>query len=372
MTALLAVALLKSALVALVGLATLGALWRWRPGPVDAFRLIVCGVVMGCAFPVIEVSSARLLGTHVFHSIAVLLYIGMIAFPLVGVAVLLAAWLQRVEVTRAGKALAGLAISFFFLGAWANLIEPHWLVLERAEVVLPPERAPATPISVGVIADLQTDHIGDYEHDAIDRLMALEPDVIVLPGDVYDSREPEAMISDVQELFSRLEAPGGVWLVEGDHDRREVLARMVEGTGVELLYNETRRVKVRGHEVAITGIQGRYDTDDASDAIASLTREGPSTIKLLVSHRPGVVKTMPGAGRVDLVLAGHTHGGQVNIPGFGPPLTLSVVERDVAAGGLHVVGGQTLYVSRGVGMLRGGAPALRFNCRPEISLLTLK
>lgn len=372
MTALVVVALLKSFFVALLGGVVLAVLVARRPGPLGVFRLFVCGAAMILAFPFIELFSARAFGAHIFHSIAVLFYIGMFSFPLVGGAVLIAGWSGRVEVTRAGRALAIMASCFFLLGVWVNQVEPRWLVLERAEVTLPDERAPGAPIRVGVIADLQTDRIGDYEHDAVERLMALEPDVIVLPGDVYDSRDPEAMIPDVRALFSKLEAPGGVWLVEGDHDRREVLARMVEGTGVELLYNESRRVQVRDRAIAIAGIQARYDTADADAAIRALTREDSSTIKLLVSHRPGVVKTMPGAGRVDLVVAGHTHGGQVNIPGFGPPLTLSSVAREVAAGGLHHVGGQALYVSRGVGMLRGGAPALRFNCRPEISLVEMK
>jgi predicted MPP superfamily phosphohydrolase len=59
------------------------------------------------------------------------------------------------------------------------------------------------------------------------------------------------------------------------------------------------------------------------------------------------------------------------IPGFGPPLTLSGVPRAVAAGGLHTVAGQRIYVSRGIGMERGSAPPVRLFCRPELTVLTL-
>jgi predicted MPP superfamily phosphohydrolase len=74
----------------------------------------------------------------------------------------------------------------------------------------------------------------------------------------------------------------------------------------------------------------------------------------------------------DLVVAGHTHGGQVQLPLFGPAITLTGVPRHVAAGGQHEINGNLIYVSRGVGIERGQAPRLRFMCPPEIAILELK
>jgi hypothetical protein len=85
--------------------------------------------------------------------------------------------------------------------------------------------------------------------------------------------------------------------------------------------------------------------------------------------RPDVALGLRPGSRIDLVVAGHTHGGQVVLPGFGPPMTLSHVPRAVAAGGLHDLGGNAIYVSRGVGCERGQAPRIRFLCPPEVSLL---
>ena len=73
--------------------------------------------------------------------------------------------------------------------------------------------------------------------------------------------------------------------------------------------------------------------------------------------------------RINLVVAGHTHGGQVVVPGFGPPITLSGVPRAVAAGGLHAMNGNRIYVSRGAGCEQGQAPRIRLFCPPEVSIL---
>ena len=76
--------------------------------------------------------------------------------------------------------------------------------------------------------------------------------------------------------------------------------------------------------------------------------------------------------RIDLTLAGHTHGGQVQLPGVGPLMIASRVPRSVGAGGLHSLAGRRIYVSRGVGVERGQAPRLRLGAVPEVSLITLR
>jgi uncharacterized protein len=74
---------------------------------------------------------------------------------------------------------------------------------------------------------------------------------------------------------------------------------------------------------------------------------------------------------VDLVVAGHTHGGQLQLPLVGPPMIASRVPRDVGAGGLHVLDGRRIYVSRGVGVERGQSPNLRLGAPPEVAVVTL-
>jgi len=87
-----------------------------------------------------------------------------------------------------------------------------------------------------------------------------------------------------------------------------------------------------------------------------------------LGHRPDFAL---GDVRADLLLAGHTHGGQVVLPFIGPPITLTAVPRSWASGRTELDGGRTLVVSRGVGMERGYAPRLRFGCPPEILVIDL-
>jgi len=95
-------------------------------------------------------------------------------------------------------------------------------------------------------------------------------------------------------------------------------------------------------------------------------------VRIAFAHYPRAALALRPNSRVDLVVAGHTHGGQVVLPLVGPPIVLSPLPRSIAAGGLHALDGNALYVSRGVGMERGQAPRIRFLCPPEITVLTLQ
>ena len=93
-------------------------------------------------------------------------------------------------------------------------------------------------------------------------------------------------------------------------------------------------------------------------------------MRILLAHKPDAIELLEGRS-VDLLVSGHTHGGQVSLPFVGPPLTLSDVPRHVAAGGLHELDGTAVYVSTGVGRERDNAPQLRFGVRPSIGIIDL-
>jgi predicted MPP superfamily phosphohydrolase len=262
-----------------------------------------------------------------------------------------------------------------FIGVYASFIEPHRIVVETTTLQLPNNSILNGPIRIGVLADFQTDQVGDHERRAIDLLKSQRPDVIVIPGDVFQgtSEQFETWLPTLRELFSELDAPGGVYVVPGNCDSHSFLHAMFDGLdNVHVLINETATTTVHGNTLFIGGLADNDFRLDAQAVVARLEMAGASAaLRLLIAHRPDAVELMAHDSRIDLLIAGHTHGGQVCIPFFGPLLTLTNVPRNVAAGGLHDMDGRRIYVSRGVGHERGQAPRIRFWCPPEISVITV-
>ena len=95
-------------------------------------------------------------------------------------------------------------------------------------------------------------------------------------------------------------------------------------------------------------------------------------VAILLGHRPDTVLALPEGSRVDLTVAGHTHGGQVVLPLLGPLLTFSDVPGAVARGGLHQVDRNPIHVSPGVGLEREQAPQVRFLSRPAVGIVALR
>jgi predicted MPP superfamily phosphohydrolase len=253
-------------------------------------------------------------------------------------------------------------------------VEPERLELERAEAALPPERSGQRPLRIGVIADLQCEEVGRHEREAVERLMEERPDLILLAGDYHQGSDAKLaeQLPALRALMSRLRAPAGVYAVQGDTESPAEARRVMAGTGVRLLVDEIERVRLGDRRITVAGVQRDYWSGAARATVAALERPpSRSDVRLLLAHRPDAVRTQAGS-RVDLTVAGHTHGGQVQLPLVGPPTTASAVPRDVAAGGLHELDGRLIYVSRGVGVERGQAPRLRLGAIPEVSLITLR
>jgi predicted MPP superfamily phosphohydrolase len=296
----------------------------------------------------------------------------VVVVPLLGLVLLVADRVSR-RLTWPVRGLAIASLGLLLVGYYATFWEPFRLIEESALVPLAPERTGTKPVRIGVLTDIQIRHVTSYEQNAIDRLLALRPDVILIPGDVFQGDDDvfEAERPALRALLARLEAPGGVFLVPGDVDQgTRRVARLVEGTHIVPLIDDLARVEVAGRTLTIGGVELAYMSTSARQVVTGLEGgPGDTDIRILVAHRPDVIFNLSPSSRIDLTVAGHTHGGQVVVPGFGPLITLSNVPRQVAAGGLHTLNGNKIYVSRGVGCERGQAPRLRFFCPPEITLI---
>jgi hypothetical protein len=271
---------------------------------------------------------------------------------------------------RADRWLAAAAILLAAgVGGYATFVEPRRIVIEEVDVALPGWPAGRPPLRVVLLSDLQSARLSDHERLVPDLVAALRPDAILVAGDlVSHSLDESAAVEQAKWVVSRLKAPLGVLLVNGDVDDvvEGGVRRVVEGLPVRLLLNESALLQ-SDPPVEVLGADPRDLS--AFERLLQAPRRAPIRIGLV--HRPRFYRPLGAAG-CELVLAGHTHGGQVVVPGFGPIVTLEVVPRRVAAGGLHEMeDGTLLYVSRGLGLEGGFAPPVRFLCPPEITLLRL-
>jgi len=197
-----------------------------------------------------------------------------------------------------------------------------------------------------------------------ERLLSLEPDLILLAGDFATVRLKE--VESTIAAYRRLVAPHGVYGVLGNHDHYtgepESLCRMLETAGIQLLQNRSVMIERGDGRLFLAGVDDLLCGDPRLDE--ALKGRSDGTPSLLLSHNPDVFPEAVNRG-VSLVLAGHTHGGQWRLPGLPVLVRMSRYSLDE---GRYQAGRSQLVVSRGLGAT--GFP-FRIGCPPEAVLLTL-
>jgi predicted MPP superfamily phosphohydrolase len=289
-------------------------------------------------------------------------FLGLLAWSLFGHGIpllfLAARALWREQRALAWSTLA-LALALAAAGLEGFVRGPRALEVTRYEIASEKLHAPLRAV---LLADLQTDRVGERERRALRAALAEEPDLLLFAGDYVQADEERwgALVGELNGLLraERLSARVGLFAVEGNVDRPGWPAAF-DGLGVRCF---VATGAAEAGEVLVTGLS----FEDSFDA--GLSVPPSERFHLVLGHAPDFAL---GDVRADLLVAGHTHGGQVRIPGFGPLLTLSRVPRAWASGRTELPGGRTLVVSRGLGMERGLAPRVRFLCPPEIVVLDL-
>lgn len=301
---------------------------------------------------------AALLARDVFHLMRLSSWLLFVHAPAVGMIAAALAWRHR-KALAIGAGVCALVLAA--TGTDAFLIEPHALEVSHYTIVSASARE---PLRIALVADLQASTIGPYEDEALTRLSREDPDLILLTGDYVQpgSRDKEAQYDAFRKLLKRhdgLGAPLGAFAVQGNVDTTRRWLDLFRGSQVVALTG-TRSIAVNDW-LTITGL-GVRDSFDQSLRLGA--PEG--ALHVVFGHAPDYAL---GKVDADLMLAGHTHGGQVQLPLFGPLLTFSEVPRAWASGATQVDDSRTLVVSRGIGMERGTAPPIRFLCRPEIVII---
>ncbi|MFT7473991.1 MAG: putative MPP superfamily phosphohydrolase [Verrucomicrobiales bacterium] len=261
------------------------------------------------------------------------------------------------------------------LGVWATHVEPFRL---QVDTQILGATGATQPVVIGVIADVHATSIGSHELAAIDLVLAEDPDIVVIPGDLFQLDQAD-IATRIPELLGWLRLlrneVAHVVLVNGNVDVQDTLADLAVESGSHYLDDVLLELEVGNQAVTIVGMSVDAEREPSSidpfllEELQMTKRRNDLVIAL--SHYPDVVLELTPRSPIDLIISGHTHGGQVALPGIGPVLTSSDVPPEVAAGGLHVVNGHPIYVSTGVGVERGQAPQLRFGASPSVAVITI-
>ncbi|MCR4419077.1 MAG: metallophosphoesterase [Clostridia bacterium] len=244
------------------------------------------------------------------------------------------------------------------------------LVVERVDLHLPGLPPGLEGLTIVHLSDLHYGFGHFRRQEAVSRLLemvgSLRPELIVFTGDLLDRTADPRL--PATRPFAGLSAPLGVYAVLGNHDHRfgpDVISRSLETSGVRVLTNRSLRLERNGTGFWLAGIDDPLTGHpDLSSALAGVP-EGEFTILLV--HAPDVAPRAAQAG-IDLQLSGHSHGGQIRLPGERPVYT-PPLSRRYPCGLRRVPGTDTqVYTSRGLGTT---ALPFRLFCPPEIALLIL-
>jgi predicted MPP superfamily phosphohydrolase len=275
---------------------------------------------------------------------------------------------RRVASRASGRPQTPLRALAFNLGeaARAALTEPFRLTVEHHQIRL--RRLPRELDGFRIVQLSDLHHSPFTSLEQIERAIAtansLQPDIVALTGD-YVSKE-RAYAAPCAELLGELSPRHGVFAVLGNHDHwtdAALITDLFRAEGITMLINQGMRFEKNGAAFWLAGVDDTMvGLEDLPLALAGASEE---EFKLLLAHNPIILRKAARAG-VDLVLSGHTHGGQVSLRS---ERSASGRPRRRLLKGLARQGETQIYVTRGLGTV---VLPVRFGCPPEVSLLELR
>ena len=258
--------------------------------------------------------------------------------------------------------LAGAAAAIGGTAAYGVAYGRHHL--GATEATLPVAGLPAAlnGLRIALLTDIHHSALvgADDIRAAVDLTLSLRPDLIVLGGDYVTFADRE-YVGPVAELLAPLKAPQGVFAILGNHDDEKEMPAALVRRGFEVLKDDLTRVTIRGEALELAGI--KFWTRRAPDIYERTLKNARDTV-LLLAHDPRRL-TEAAKLNVPAVLSGHTHGGQVVLPGVGAVAKA----RFPILQGLGHQDNTSIFVSRGIGTVY---VPIRINCPPEVAIISLR
>jgi len=271
---------------------------------------------------------------------------------------------------RPGITVLLFSILFLCVFCYATLIEPRSLKIE--EYAIQTDKIEGQ-IVVAHISDFQSARVGSYEAGVIDKLIELDPDIILHTGDLvqpYDNDDRQNELEKLSRLFVKLKPKYGIYNVVGNIDGSMDLTDFDLISGSKTLISENIEISDKGIELDILGLTFEQSINGDRFAITNWINKSSKKFTILLGHAPDYVLDVRDK-NIDLCLAGHTHGGQVRLPFIGAVLNASKTPKSWARG-FREIDSLRLNVSAGIGSERHSKlPAIRFNCPPSISIIKI-
>ncbi|MBI4347279.1 MAG: metallophosphoesterase [Elusimicrobia bacterium] len=300
------------------------------------------------------------LGHHLARELlSVLAFVVFVAVVLCGAGLILLGQ-SRLAALPVGVKALWCALAGAGLGciAYATLVEPYHVTVRRVEI----ENAKVAGEALRVVhlSDLHVRRWSRVEDQVLARVRELSPDLILLTGDYAGWPGKN---EDSQTLLRRLAEIAPAYAVRGNTDLRVGLPS--DPGGPTWLINRDHSLVVRGTPLSLYGIDA-----GAEWRVWELAKfVDKKRLNVCLYHYPDLIPNLSGC-PYDLMLSGHTHGGQVRLPWIGALISLSRAGTRYARG-LFVEDGRAAFVSQGVGC-ESFLPRMRFLCPPEVALIVLK
>jgi uncharacterized protein len=270
---------------------------------------------------------------------------------------------------KVGRRMAAAAL---LLGGlfYAREVETRWVEVKRMKLTLPRLAPEFDGYRLVQIGDF---HLDDWTRPerlvgVVKKVNEQRPDLIAITGDFASYSAKELDTQRLTEALRLLSARDGCVAVLGNHDYLtgvELVRRCIREAQVEELANDVRTLRRRDAELHVGGIDDVMEGRSRLDLVLEKLPETGAAI--LLAHEPDFADVSAATGRFDLQLSGHSHGGQVRVPFFRRLILPPFSQRYTR--GLHEVGSMILYTNRGLGFVH---LRLRFLCRPEITVFTLR